>query len=327
MEPEQVKQNPEVKREDGKPHLEANSPHFPPPPSISSSSSSSLLDPDTIEEIHLDDASSKSEHDGNLSPRQEFISSPDITAPMTPQWSMVSASPPPSGFLLNSPMKSPTSQTMGRPTGYDPNRIPTSIFSTKASNPTEWSTASNESLFSIHMGNNSFSREHSVWLEEWNNAHGTEPKPNNEVSSSLPPVMEESSVRLGKASRLEKEESEKISSKGAAGPRTENHSKEKIAPPVEVVKGTPSDETNRNSSSTTHTSFSNPRLSGESGTSGSSFAFPVLVSDTKDGSSKVAVTEKPEKQQSQAQVPEPTPPPKASEKGWFSCFSCWPRCC
>lgn len=34
--------------------------------------------------------------------------------------------------------------------GYDPNRIPSSVFSSKPANSTEWSIASNESLFSIH---------------------------------------------------------------------------------------------------------------------------------------------------------------------------------
>lgn len=42
----------------------------------------------------------------------------------------------------------------------DPNRIPSSIFMrTKSNSPMDWSVASNESLFSIHMGNASFSRD------------------------------------------------------------------------------------------------------------------------------------------------------------------------
>ncbi|KAF8052094.1 hypothetical protein N665_1611s0007 [Sinapis alba] len=36
--------------------------------------------------------------------------------------------------------------------GYDPNRIPSSVFSSKPSSSTDWSIASNESLFSIHDG-------------------------------------------------------------------------------------------------------------------------------------------------------------------------------
>ncbi|KAG7575653.1 hypothetical protein ISN45_Aa03g001270 [Arabidopsis thaliana x Arabidopsis arenosa] len=41
--------------------------------------------------------------------------------------------------------------------GYDPSRIPSSVFSSKPGNLTEWSLASNESLFSIHDGNFSIS--------------------------------------------------------------------------------------------------------------------------------------------------------------------------
>lgn len=56
--------------------------------------------------------------------------------------------------------QSPQIQVMDRSGGYDPDRIPSSVFTTtKSSTPMEWSVASNESLFSIHIGNNSFSKE------------------------------------------------------------------------------------------------------------------------------------------------------------------------
>ncbi|KAK6157835.1 hypothetical protein DH2020_012083 [Rehmannia glutinosa] len=58
-----------------------------------------------------------------------------------------------------SPTLSPPIQVMERPGGFDPNRIPASVFS-KSSTPTEWSVASNDSLFSIRIGNSSFSRDH-----------------------------------------------------------------------------------------------------------------------------------------------------------------------
>ena len=45
------------------------------------------------------------------------------------------------------------------PGGYVPNRIPSSVFSGKPATPMDWSTASNESLFSIHVGNGSFSKD------------------------------------------------------------------------------------------------------------------------------------------------------------------------
>ncbi|KZV30952.1 hypothetical protein F511_16305 [Dorcoceras hygrometricum] len=54
-----------------------------------------------------------------------------------------------------SPTQSPFLQVMERPGNSEPGRIPASIFSKPAS-PMEWSVASNESLFSIHIGNRSF---------------------------------------------------------------------------------------------------------------------------------------------------------------------------
>ncbi|XP_020678074.1 uncharacterized protein LOC110096447 [Dendrobium catenatum] len=59
----------------------------------------------------------------------------------------------PSGLGIE--RRSPVIQSMVR----DPNRIPSSIFARSPMTPMEWSVASNESLFSIHMGNSSFTRD------------------------------------------------------------------------------------------------------------------------------------------------------------------------
>uniref|UniRef100_A0A7N0ZW01 Uncharacterized protein n=1 Tax=Kalanchoe fedtschenkoi TaxID=63787 RepID=A0A7N0ZW01_KALFE len=53
----------------------------------------------------------------------------------------------------------PAVQVMDRSEAYDPSRIPASVFTPRSSSPVDWSVASNESLFSIHVGNNSFSRD------------------------------------------------------------------------------------------------------------------------------------------------------------------------
>ncbi|KAI3452212.1 hypothetical protein Pfo_008877 [Paulownia fortunei] len=368
---EHVKKNPEVKYEDGKIFLEGKTPDFSSASSVSSSSSSSSsLQFDIGEKGPFDDSSAKSKFDGNSLSGPEYVSSPDT---QTPQWSMLSASPPagngdhlspelstasPDSSIYNtaSQLKSPPVQTMRQPAGYDPNRIPASIFSTKATNPSEWSVASNESLFSIHMGNNSFSQDNAILfgksgelsrLDEWNKSHSFLPyvseAKSNEFSSlpaTLPPVIEvpaheESSVTSGKVSRLEKADSHNRL-KGDPGATMENHAKEKMAP-AEVVhlpaattnapdfKGPLPAETTLTSSSTPRTSTSNPRLSDESGNSSSSFAFPVLVSDGGKTGSLKGVTEKPEKPQLQSQVSKATR--KASMTRWFSWFSCWPRCC
>ncbi|KAL2335439.1 hypothetical protein Fmac_016652 [Flemingia macrophylla] len=62
-------------------------------------------------------------------------------------------------FQGGSVTQSPPVQFMSPP-GYDPNRIPSSVFGNRSTSPMEWSVASNESLFSLHLGNNSFSRDH-----------------------------------------------------------------------------------------------------------------------------------------------------------------------
>lgn len=57
---------------------------------------------------------------------------------------------PPRAPVLSPSCSTPKSPMMS---GYDPNRIPTEVFNhTKSGNPVDWSVASNESLFSIHMG-------------------------------------------------------------------------------------------------------------------------------------------------------------------------------
>ncbi|OMO93502.1 hypothetical protein CCACVL1_06478 [Corchorus capsularis] len=62
--------------------------------------------------------------------------------------------------------KSPPVQVMDRLGEYDPCRIPTNVFARNQSTaPADWSIASNDSLFSIQVGNNSFSRDHILNLK------------------------------------------------------------------------------------------------------------------------------------------------------------------
>ncbi|CAN0924309.1 hypothetical protein LINGRAHAP2_LOCUS34096 [Linum grandiflorum] len=62
------------------------------------------------------------------------------------------------------PTKTTTTTATTSIDGYDPKRIPSSIFASKSGKGIDWSVASNESLFSIHMGNNSFSRDQIAML-------------------------------------------------------------------------------------------------------------------------------------------------------------------
>ncbi|EPS73171.1 hypothetical protein M569_01587, partial [Genlisea aurea] len=62
-------------------------------------------------------------------------------------------------------MQSPPIQAMER-LAVDSNRIPSSVFG-RPSSPLEWSVASNDSLFSIRIGNNSFPRDHKIIEESY----------------------------------------------------------------------------------------------------------------------------------------------------------------
>nr|GMD19278.1 circumsporozoite protein-like [Ipomoea batatas] len=87
----------------------------------------------------------------------------------TPRWSMMSGSPGSARLAGQlsfpdhplpspdaSPLQSPSRRSGDLPPGYDPKRIPFSIFSRKSGVGENWSGASNESLFSIHVDNGSF---------------------------------------------------------------------------------------------------------------------------------------------------------------------------
>lgn len=64
----------------------------------------------------------------------------------------------------------PPTQVMDRASDSaspDPDRIPPHVFArTKSGAPVDWSVASNESLFSIHMGTMSFTREQFNWMNK-----------------------------------------------------------------------------------------------------------------------------------------------------------------
>lgn len=71
-----------------------------------------------------------------------------------------------SSLQMVSPVQIPVVQVMERPGDVACNRIPASVFESKPSTPTAWSAASNDSLFSIQIGNLSFSRNQFLTLNE-----------------------------------------------------------------------------------------------------------------------------------------------------------------
>lgn len=262
-----------------------------------SSSSDSSIELSTHPKESLGDIYTKPEEDA---PSPAASSIPDVSS-QTAQWSMMSSSPraetgnplSPDAFPQNvEPMKSPPLHTMDHPPGYDPNRIPKSIFSSKPTT-TEWSTASNESLFSIQMGANNFSTDYSYMLpksgeipEEWENStanpyYASEVKYNESKSLNSPlptlievgralegPGIQEKNVENLKVvpeeitvNNIKQKTTTNIIEEPTA--TTSNRSDDRVVPPIEGTR----------ISSPAHAS--SPCYSEASGNSSKSFVFPV----------------------------------------------------
>ncbi|KAK4373253.1 hypothetical protein RND71_008637 [Anisodus tanguticus] len=129
--------------------------------SLSDSSSDDYIqvDPKTIFNSVSSGVASSNSHSDTKLLSQSVISSKTSTS-STLQVSDVTHE---SAFSTVSTTQSPSIQVMDRDAGFDPNRIPPSIFGSKDSSSKEWSTASNESLFSIRTaGYGSPARDHNV---------------------------------------------------------------------------------------------------------------------------------------------------------------------
>ena len=87
----------------------------------------------------------------------------DLTKPSTAEGEspLEAAANLPTEKTGNSPESSPRLLGLNQTPieGYDPTRIPASVFARPKPSPKDWSTTSNESLFSIQMGNSSFSKD------------------------------------------------------------------------------------------------------------------------------------------------------------------------
>ncbi|KAI4389278.1 hypothetical protein MLD38_001519 [Melastoma candidum] len=158
------------------------------------------------------------------------------------------------------------------PTGYDPNRIPSSVFAGRLSNPAEWSVASNESLFSIHMGKSSFSRDHTALLL-YKSGELTKLDEMFSVPTLLPTVSEESLPRDGVSSSVDANSS----MLPPAEDKAENlHKWERLpskdnSPPLDNGNSSLPGET------TNSASLSNRSYGSATTASTGSFAFPRLV--------------------------------------------------
>ncbi|KAJ6936495.1 hypothetical protein NC652_011259 [Populus alba x Populus x berolinensis] len=185
---------------------------------------------------------------------------------------------------------------------YDPNRLSSSIFA-KPSNPAEWSGTSNESLFSIYIGNGSFSRDNAYMLYKSGELPKFEETSIDRKNKNLSIATEVKEKESYDSEEMEPESTADINTKKEVLVATEKISCQEKMPPVEEVQ----------------VSFSS---------SNRSFQFPLFDSTSGRTTSFHEVTGKhPSEKHSQQEPPKPAettpgPNPKAAGNSWFSCFSC-----
>ncbi|KAI6700468.1 hypothetical protein NL676_014792 [Syzygium grande] len=278
--------------------------------SSSSSSESDSLSESTLTDRDESDSLTKSNHSSQelegLVPSESYAQAP-ISSTHTE---------------ITSPL--PLSYMAGRPAGYDPNRIPSTIFNSKPTNPTDWSVASNESLFSIHMGNNSFSRDQAFLL--YKSGELTKLDEVFSVQAALPPVAEavgpqQESARSSSATQIADlvKPSPQITELllDEASPKTSN---------IDIKKGEDDNAKEKmQATEDVRNSTSMSTLSDGSGTSTASFAFPILGGTSEGNKSSIKVELK--KEHSPESLPEQPEPRRATTArttltNWFSCFSC-----
>ncbi|XP_031400362.1 lisH domain-containing protein C1711.05 isoform X4 [Punica granatum] len=212
-----------------------------------------------------------------------------------------------------SPTQSPPVQMMDRSGGFDPYRIPSSVFErSKSSTPVEWSVASNDSLFSIHIGNNSFSRDHVImWGSEQSKPEEL-PKSSELIPFSPPPPGEAVMVVSDDDATAEVEKIFKANQRsvGFVQENDDGRIKEKTV-------------------NNTAGPINSSRHSDESGTSTQSFSFPILTeADRSDPVIKID-TQKYRQQlpYQQPYVQNPAYAPTSRSYSKRCCGSCRSSCC
>ncbi|WOH09781.1 hypothetical protein DCAR_0729240 [Daucus carota subsp. sativus] len=282
------------------------------------SASSSISNPLETDNLNDSDPQTKSEH-------YDLKSTPG-------DWSMMSLSPRSTysqtdfSAYNSSPSLPPQPQGAGKPPeypGFDPNRIPSSVFATsKPASGVEWSVASNDSLFSIQMGNMSFTRDHLNWMKS-----GELKSPDSEFTnnpSNLPPITENSSYNFHNLEVVNEHELDDGRNSTSSTQANETNKETHTSAERTRISDRAS---NASDGHGMHPALEPPtparvsQQSDNSRISNSSFAFPVLGGETpaKNPTQNPEPQKKPEAPEVVAEKP--------AETGWFSCagFTC--SCC
>ncbi|KAK4793577.1 hypothetical protein SAY86_024012 [Trapa natans] len=160
-----------------------------------------------------------------------------------------------------SPTQSPPVQNMDRSGEFEPYRIPSSVFArNKSLSPADWSIASNDSLFSIQLGDNSFSRDHVItWgddlprsSERLKSSEFIQFGPQPSEAAALPQVTDDDRNDVEKTFKAKQQH-------------------------VQFVQENDVGQIMEMAAKNTARPVNSSRNSDGSGTSGHSFSFPVLV--------------------------------------------------
>ncbi|KAK1381098.1 hypothetical protein POM88_027842 [Heracleum sosnowskyi] len=241
-----------------------------------------------------EDSQSPKEKEKNDKPGESYKSKDCDKTSLTDATSQVSHAISNPTSQTMSPAELPPKQVMERSGDYDPNRIPASVFEDRPSSSMDWSAASNDSLFSLNIGNNSFSREQFLMSGdmfgedvnrsdelydsgEWNKS-GELNKPGEANKSELPPLSP-----IGKLHKIKTMDADKKTINVDKNPKQTKATDEDVSDQLEKVKCELDGKGN--------SSMIN-RLSDESASSSQSFAFPILVDTTKYTSVKGPFTRK-----------------------------------
>ncbi|CAN1152885.1 hypothetical protein LINPERHAP2_LOCUS19036 [Linum perenne] len=239
-----------------------------------------------------------------------------------------------SGF---SPIQSPPVQVMQRSEGYDPNRIPSSVFQRSSSDAqNDWSIASNESLFSIHVGTStSFSREQAAFIKaedavlKQNEPFSfTAPNPSNETlespnSPTAFPVLEHADADAA------------TSSSPAVEPQKQKAKETEISrtpppnPIIESAKRAAEEHRIANQKKPPTVSWRSTSISSQNSTK--SFAFPILNDEARLESSSGTgrnKEEQPEEIVTGAVCAAGAPAPRKAKRRWYRFPWCpWKKWC
>ncbi|XP_022736462.1 uncharacterized protein LOC111289572 [Durio zibethinus] len=233
-----------------------------------------------------------------------------------------------------SPTQATEQPAGGLPSGAS-DRIPAHIFSrTSTAGPTEWSVASNESLFSIHMGNTSFSADQLRCITK-----------SGELGYTIDYTLSGPLADIPSNCQTPTKNSTEITNK--SGNLNEGRYGVTEAAAAETMREVLMEKESQQKENIAKESPHYRSISQHSDASVKSFAFPILTGDA-DKSTKIKnqlsrpstpkATSETLPETPKPQSPPGTPKPEtaksqtpkatqnAGKKRWFSCFSCCPFC-